>query len=61
MQWILNYDLPRGFPGGPVVRTWSFHCCGLGSIPGGGTKILQAVRREKKKRGLPRFLSDITI
>ena len=22
----------RGFPGGPVVRTWCFHCRGLGSI-----------------------------
>ena len=28
------------FPGGPVDRTWRFHCCGLDSIPGWGTKIL---------------------
>ena len=31
------------FPGGLVVRTWCFHCCGLGSVPGLGTKILQAL------------------
>ena len=31
------------FPGGPVARTWCFHCWGPGSIPGWGTKILQAV------------------
>ena len=30
------------FPGGSVVRTCCFHCHGLGSIPGWGTKILQA-------------------
>ena len=29
------------FPGGPGVRIRCFHCCGLGSIPAGGTKILQ--------------------
>ena len=28
------------FPGGLVVRILSFHCCGLGSIPGRGTEIL---------------------
>ena len=32
----------REFPGGPVVRTRRFHCHGLGSIPGWGTKIPQA-------------------
>ena len=31
----------REFPCGPVVRTWCFHCCGLGSIPCQGTNILQ--------------------
>ena len=31
------------FPGGPVDRTWRFHCWDLGSVPGQGTKILQAV------------------
>ena len=29
-------------PGGTVVRTQSFYCHGLGSIPGQGTKIPQA-------------------
>ena len=33
----------REFPGGPVVRTWNFHCRGLGSIPAWGTKIPQAM------------------
>ena len=32
----------REFPGGPVVRTWCFHCHDLSSTPGGGTEILQA-------------------
>ena len=27
------------FPGSPVVRTWCFHCRGMGSIPGLGTEI----------------------
>ena len=26
----------------PVVRTWHFHCCAQGSIPGQETKTLQA-------------------
>ena len=30
------------FPGSPVVRTPSFHFCGLGSMPGWVIKILQA-------------------
>ena len=40
----------REFPGGPVVRTCRFHFWDLGSIPGWGTKILQAVRRGQKKK-----------
>ena len=31
------------FPGGPVIRTWYFHCRGLGSIPGQGTKVPQEI------------------
>ena len=31
------------FPGGPVVRTCAFTAMGLGSIPGQGTKIPQAM------------------
>ena len=30
------------FPGSPVVRTQHFHCQGLGSISGWGTKVPQA-------------------
>ena len=42
----------REFPGGPVVKTLSFHCQGPSSIPGQGTKILQATwcGQKKKKR-----------
>ena len=39
--------LPGEFPGGPVVRTWSVHCHGPGSVPGRGTKILQATWAKK--------------
>ena len=38
------------FPGGPVVRTRHFHCRGLGSIPGQGTEIPQAVQRGQKNQ-----------
>ena len=38
------------FPRGPVVRTWRFHCWGLGSVPGQGTKIPQAAQRGQKKK-----------
>ena len=40
----------REFPGCPVVRTWCFHCCGPGSIPGRGTKIPQATQCGQKKK-----------
>lgn len=29
------------FPGGLVVRTWRFHCCDPGSIPGRQTEIYE--------------------
>ena len=38
------------FPGGLAVRILGFHCRGLGSIPGRGTEILQAVRPSQKKK-----------
>ena len=38
------------FPDGLVIRTQHFHCQGPGSIPGQGTKILQAMQRGKKKK-----------
>ena len=41
-QCLLRLTKAREFPGGPVVRTLRFHCWGPGSIPGWGTKILQA-------------------
>ena len=39
-------------PGGLVVRIKHFHCCGLESIPGWGTEIMQATwcSQKKKKR-----------
>ena len=40
----------REFPGSPVVKTWHFHCQGLGLIPGQGTKILQAEWQDQKKK-----------
>ena len=39
----------REFLGGPVLRTWRSHCCGLGSIPGQGTKIPQACSQKKRE------------
>ena len=38
------------FPGGPVVRTWCFHCWGPGLIPGQWTKIPQAMQESKKNK-----------
>ena len=40
---------PWTFPGGLVVRTLCFHCQDVGSIPGLGTKILQAILHSKNK------------
>ena len=47
----------REFPGGAVVRTLRFHCRvpgfnaeGMGSIPGWGTEILQALRGQNKNK-----------
>ena len=39
-------------PGGPVVRTWCFHCHSLGLIPGWGTKSPQAAGHGQKKKSL---------
>ena len=47
------------FPGSTVVRTWHFHCCGLGSIPGRGAKILQAAACRKKKK--KKKVDEITV
>lgn len=37
------------FLGGPVVSATHYHCRGMGSIPGLGTKILHATCVGKKK------------
>ena len=39
----------RGFPGGPVVRTLSFHCRGTSLLPGQGTNFPHAIRQPKNK------------
>ena len=44
----LNMDRKQEFPGGPVVGTRHFHCGGLGSIPGQGTKIPHAMQCGQK-------------
>ena len=41
---------PWDFPGGPVVSTQHFHCCGSGLIPGQGTKIPQTMRHGQKTK-----------
>ena len=41
--------LSLDFPGGPVVKTLSFHCSGgSSSVPGQGTKIPQALQFSQK-------------
>ena len=39
-----------------MVRTWRFHCWGLGLIPSQGTKILEALRRDQKKKSSKYFV-----
>ena len=62
-QWSTWGD----FPGGPVVKTPSFHGKGSGSIPAQGTKIPKAARgsQEKKRETLARskggFLSFLWV
>ena len=38
------------FPRGLVVRITGFHCRGLGSVPGQGTEIPQAMQHCQKKQ-----------
>ena len=38
----------RNFPGGPVVKTQSFHCGVTGLVPGWGTRILHATWHGQK-------------
>ena len=44
------------FPGGPMVRTCCFHCCGLSWIPVQITKILQAVWHDKERKKKEQWL-----
>ena len=51
--------IPRAFSCSPVVRTQHFHCEGLGSGPGWGTKIPQALWHSQKNKNVP-FRAAIT-
>ena len=66
-MWVKTWK--REFPGGPVVGTHHFHCHGSGSIPGKGTRILQAMRhsqknkqanKQTKKLGEEKKITDLT-
>ena len=46
---LMKKAMVREFPGGIVVRTQPFHCCGPGSIPGQGTEIPQAMQCSQNK------------
>ena len=55
--YVGNHFKGRELPGDPVVWALCFHFQGLGSIPGQGTKIPQAVwcgqeKKKEKKRSL---------
>ena len=47
-----------GVPGHLVVRIPGFHCHGPGSIPGGGTEILQTAWHGQKKKKIKKNCSD---
>ena len=52
----------REFPGGPVVKTWCFHCSGPGSTLGWGTKISQATwHGQKEKKSENRFYVNLDL
>ena len=42
-------NLLREFPGGLVIKILGFHGHGLGSVPGRGTEIPQAMQHGYKK------------
>ena len=46
----IKMEVKGEFPGGLVFRILSFHCHAPGSIPAGGTEILQAAPKKKKKK-----------
>ena len=47
---VIKVSDSREVPGSQGVRTQHFHCQGSDSIPGWGTKILQARWRSQKKK-----------
>ena len=48
----------RDFPGDPWLGLGAFTAQGLGSIPGGETKIPQATQPKKKEKGVMRALTS---
>ena len=50
LPWLFKTVFWWEFPDAPVIRTLDCHCCGLGLIPGQGTKIPQAVQQGQKKK-----------
>lgn len=40
----------RELPGGPVLRIQCFHCRGMGSVPGWGTKDPASCLTQQKKK-----------
>ena len=44
-----------------MVRTWWFHCQGLGSIPNWGTKIPQAAWHSQKNKNKKDFKKNYFI
>ena len=51
--------ITREFLGSPVLRTWQLHCQGLGSNPGQGTKIPQAMSQCQKKKKITELCSQM--
>ena len=47
-KWYKKKQTVGGFPCGLVVRTQRFHCRGMGSIPGWGTKIPYGAQHSQK-------------
>ena len=51
---ITQYEKVTGkLPGGPVARTWQFHCHGSGSIPDWGSRFPQATPLPSPPRPIP--------
>ena len=53
---LRNYQWVGGFPGSPVAGTLYFHCRGMGSTPGWGTKISHAAPCSQKKKKLEKLI-----